>query len=359
MKSLLRLLLKSQHHPNRSGRAQTDKGMTLVELLVGSIMAFLIITPMLAFVVDMLNTDRREQVKSNTEQDLQAAVDFIAQDLSQAIYIYDNIDINGGTRGTVTVTGIRSQLPEDGDPNQTPILVFWKRQQIKNAFPVNFTSTPVPRDCRPNVAPGTAGECNDTYVLSLVAYYQIKETTPNSTWCQPSGGPCPSRIARYEIRDGVKNPNPPLPTYPYYDPPGDNEYAPDRAFNPSFDISKPTLNVTNPGQRANPEVLVNYIDHSPGPLVTGNECTIALGTPMDTTGVTPRPIPETTLRISPPDSLNSFYACVDTSKNIARVTLRGNSLRRLQANYTNYTDEKSAYFPTASVQVQGLGGLGK
>jgi hypothetical protein len=37
-------------------------------------MAFLIITPMLAFVVDMLNTDRREQVKSNTEQDIQAAL---------------------------------------------------------------------------------------------------------------------------------------------------------------------------------------------------------------------------------------------------------------------------------------------
>jgi type II secretory pathway pseudopilin PulG len=85
MKSLLRLLLKSQHQRNRSGPAQTEKGMTLVELLVGSIMAFLIITPMLAFVVDMLNTDRREQVKSNTEQDIQAAVDFIAQDLSQAI----------------------------------------------------------------------------------------------------------------------------------------------------------------------------------------------------------------------------------------------------------------------------------
>jgi hypothetical protein len=32
--------------------------MTLVELLVGAIMAFLIITPMLGFVVDMLNTDR-------------------------------------------------------------------------------------------------------------------------------------------------------------------------------------------------------------------------------------------------------------------------------------------------------------
>lgn len=74
MKNLLRLLLKTQQQQNRSGQAQTEKGMTLVELLVGAIMAFLIITPMLGFVVDMLNTDRREQVKANTEQDIQAAL---------------------------------------------------------------------------------------------------------------------------------------------------------------------------------------------------------------------------------------------------------------------------------------------
>jgi Tfp pilus assembly protein PilW len=74
MKTLLRLLLKSQHQRKPLRAAQTEKGMTLVELLVGAIMAFLIITPMLGFVVDMLNTDRREQVKSNTEQDIQAAV---------------------------------------------------------------------------------------------------------------------------------------------------------------------------------------------------------------------------------------------------------------------------------------------
>ena len=319
-------------------------------------MAFLILTPMLAFVVDMLNTDRREQVKSNTEQDIQAAVDFIAQDLSQAIYIYDNIDINGGTRGTVTVTGIKSQLPESTDPNKTPILVFWKRQQIKNAVPIEKAKKP--SDCPPN----GSSECNDTYVLSLVAYYQIKETTPNSTWCQPSGTPCPTRIVRYEIRDGVKNPYSSNSANPYYYDPGTNAYAPDGAFNPSFDINKPTLNVTTVGKTADSkEVLVNYIDHSSGPLVTGSECTKALGNPMDPTGVTPQRIPETTLRIPspPPDNkVNGFYACVDTSKNIARVTIRGNSLRRIQTD-ADYDDKKAAYFPTASVQVQGLGATGK
>src|SRR4028118_1116527 len=117
MKTLLRLLLKSQHQRNRSEPAQTDKGMTLIELLVGAVMAFLIITPMIGFVVDMLNTDRREQVKSNTEQDVQAALDFIAQDLSQAIYIYDNRALNGSPGANEDP--VAPQLPIK--PNGTPI----------------------------------------------------------------------------------------------------------------------------------------------------------------------------------------------------------------------------------------------
>jgi type II secretory pathway pseudopilin PulG len=363
MKSLLRLLLKSQHQRNLSGPAQTDKGMTLVELLVGAIMAFLILTPMLAFVVDMLNTDRREQVKSNTEQDIQAAVDFIAQDLSQAIYIYDNIDINGGTRGTVTVTGIKSQLPEFNDPTKIPILVFWKRQQIKSSVPINNSIT-TPKNCNAN-----AISCNDTYVLSLVAYYQFKDN--EATWCQPSGGTggnCPTRIARYEIRDGVRKPDPVasdnnLPYYNVIDTNPDTQ-QPDPAFNKDFDLSKPTENVTIPDQLKNgssgatkPQVLVNYIDHTtPGPTLSATECKTALGNPTDPKDTT-KLLDEGTLQVSD-GATNSFYACVDTGRNIARVTIRGNSLRRLQADAL-YNPNNSAYFPTATVQVQGLGARGE
>jgi type II secretory pathway pseudopilin PulG len=368
MKTLLRLLLKSQHPRNRSEPAQTDKGMTLVELLVGAIMAFLIITPMLGFVVDMLNTDRREQVKSTTEQDIQAAVDFIAQDLSQAIYIYDNNPAPTST-ATTTATGIPALLagkfiPPENPGTQTPILVFWKRRQIKYAVPVNTTTTTQPNDCiRGETAPGTKGECNDTYVLSLVAYYQVNDK--QNTWCQPSGNDCPTRIARYEISDGVKNPNPPDPAKPYYYDPDTNNpyYAPHKAFNKEFDISKPTENVTIVDKAwGAPEVLVNYIDHSPKELAV-DECQKALGTPKTQIGLAaPTDVLEDTLKVtdkSSPKSINSFYACVDTSKNIARVTIRGNSLRRLQPTGADYDDKKSAYFPTASVQVQGLGATGK
>ncbi len=347
MKTLLRLLLKSQHQRNHSGRGQTEKGMTLVELLVGAIMAFLIITPMLGFVVDMLNTDRREQVKSNTEQDLQAAVDFIAQDLSQALYIYDNDGIKA----------IKDSLkPPASGPQGTPILVFWKRELQKNALPVNPTAkdTPNPTTCS---SPDTP--CNDAYVLSLVAYYHIiNDTNPASIWCQPSGNSCPTRIVRYQIRDGLKDPKATDPANdPYYVTveQGQRQSA---AYNRLFNLSKPLENVTKPNTNLDSaEVLVNYIDHGTNPPLTGNECRTALGNPTTQTGATTSPISEDTLKVT--TNINSFYACVDTERNLARVTIRGNSLRRLQPNNADYDAKKSAYFPTASVQVQGLGARGQ
>jgi hypothetical protein len=156
----------------------------------------------------------------------------------------------------------------------------------------------------------------------------------------------------------VKNPDSQNLTNPYYYAADENEYAPDAAFNPRFDISKPLVDVVRPVQNLESQVLVNYIDHSQGPTVPADVCTSALGNPTTQTGDR---IPEDTLKVTDRLSAlntNSFYACVDTSKNIARVTIRGNSLRRIQTD-ANYALNKSAYFPTASVQVQGLGARGR
>ena len=347
MKNLLRLLLKSQHPRNRAHPTQKEQGMTLIELLIGTVMAFLILTPMLAFVVDMLNTDRREQVKTNTEQDIQAALDFIAQDLSQAIYIYDNNTINNpGPDGT---PGIRDQLPDP--PDGTPILVFWKRQQIRNAVSVNTVDRVVPKLCNTD-------NCNDTYVRSLVAYYQIRKADP--IWCQPLVN-CPTRIARFEIREGVRNPDSLDPDKPYYDDTQANAgQQVDLGFNPNFDFSQPRLSVTQGDDFPQAEVLVNYIDHTPLPpaqVPTGPQCETLLGvTPP--TGPGAPPFNANDLLITDGPS-HSFYACVDTSRNLARVTIRGNSLRRLQPDNANYDPKKAAYFPTASVQVQGRGARGQ
>ncbi len=366
MKTLLRLLLKSQHQRNRSAPDQTEKGVTLIELLIGTVMAFLIITPMLAFVVDMLNTDRREQVKANTEQDIQAAVDFIAQDLSQAIYIYDNRALSGPLGPNEQA--VRPQLPPN--PNGTPILVFWKRQQLRNSLPINPT---VAASVKPKTCAQNPNQCNDTYVSSLVAYYQVRDN--EQTWCQPSGGDCPTRIVRYEIRDGIDrlpDPSTGNPPTPYGIANTTEAQQTDPAFNTStnpltsFNLNNPTRNVTNPAGintngAGNPQVLVNYIDHSTQnvPVPTGENCQTLLGfvPPAVTPTGTPAFAPNHLLITD--GSTHSFYACVDTQRNLARVTIRGNSQRRLQPNNANYDANKSAFFPTASVQVQGLGAIGK
>jgi hypothetical protein len=311
-------------------------------------MAFLILTPMLAFVVDMLNTDRREQLKANTEQDIQAALDFIAQDLSQAIYIYDNNTLNTAAPGA---TAVKDQLPTV--PDGTPILVFWKRHQIRNAVSVNTVTRVQPKLCTPNT-------CNDTYVRSLVAYYQVRDTQP--IWCQPLGPDCPTRIARVEIKEGVRNPGSANPNQPYYNK---NQVKPGQevsdGFNPNFDFSQPRLNVTQGSLFPPSEVLVNYIDHTPLPSTvpppTGLQCQTLLGVTPPTAPGAPAFDPNDLLITD--GSSHSFYACVDTSRNLARVTIRGNSLRRLQPDNANYDPKKSAFFPTGSVQVQGRGARGQ
>ncbi|OCQ91444.1 prepilin-type N-terminal cleavage/methylation domain-containing protein [Oscillatoriales cyanobacterium USR001] len=350
MKSLLKLLLKTHFRRNCSKVADTVGGFTLIELLVAMIMTFLILTPLLAFVVDVLNTDRKEQVKSNTEQEIQAALDFISEDLGQAIYIYDNEGINTATNN------INDKLPHNIDAAAgTPILVFWKRQLMKKVLPTLATSG----DC---AATGTDTTCNDSYVFSLVAYYLKQDNT--AIWCQPAGGTCPARITRYQYRDGVINTN---VTPPAYFPVTDTLRGaePDDFVPFSLSISGANLQAkmnqwprqVDGGTRAititapTAQVLVNYIDTSTVTAIT-DECKKALGNPKLPDGTTDAA--ETKLRIS--TTSNSFYVCVDSTKTVARVTIRGNALRKLQNNAT-YSSAGSAFFPTASVQVQGLGVL--
>jgi Tfp pilus assembly protein PilW len=121
-----------------SQRSHKTGGFTLIELLVGIIMTSLIITPLLGLVINMMDTDRKEQAKATSEQEIQAALDYIARDLDQAFFIYDGFGLNR----------IRNNLPKVGDdPNQDatgePVLVFWKRKFLPNSLPI----------------PGATGDC--------------------------------------------------------------------------------------------------------------------------------------------------------------------------------------------------------
>lgn len=309
----LRLLMSSQL--KRSKLNQKSGGFTLIELVVAMVLAGLVITPLFGFMHNIMDTERKEQAKATSDQEIQSALDYIAQDLKQAVYIYDAEGLNNIS--TNTPPGIKNQIPPvaaaSGCQNTisttcVPVLVFWKRELRQNVLP-----------------------SGDAFVYSLVGYYLIKGNNGSETWSNAA------RIGRFQIRDGVRNPTTPT------------SYITGEIPSPGFQLFDLTvtgitlkdkmnrwLKKANENYTVNALTLVDFIDQS-------------------TDGITAN-CPATTQQV-PSTLAGGFYACVDSSRTWAQIYIRGNALARIENNST-YSANKSSYFPTVSIQVQGRGLLG-
>ncbi|WP_448267770.1 hormogonium polysaccharide secretion pseudopilin HpsC [Nostoc sp. DSM 114159] len=332
--NILRWLLGTQLKP--SHKQNKNSGFTLIELLVAMLIAFLVITPLLSFMIGILNTDGQEQAKATSEQEIKAALDYITRDLQQAIYIYDATGIaclsgtvDASTDNTCPNAGTTgNQLPNGTD--KVPVLVFWKRELINQAITITGTQK------------------DDTFVYSLVAYYLIKDT--NTTWSNAA------RIARWEIKDGVPNSTssartdcPGFTTADKYLP------CPDKGFKP-FDLSQKGITLQakmnswagGGSYDQVPVVLVDFIDQT----TTAQETPTATATVTCSTGFSQVPAVANLAR-------RGFYACVDSvsadNRSAAEVYLRGNAQARLIQDETKarYAQSKSSYFPSANIKVQG------
>lgn len=342
MNYLPQLILRIASLKNRSQLAKANAGFTMIELLVGAIIAFIIITPLLGMVVNLLNDDQRESAKASTEQDVQASLDYISEDVSQAVYIYDQDGI-----GKITSTAGTSPIPTDIG---TPVLVFWKRTVVPNAIPVSGCTPTANSDCK-----------DDSFVMSLVAYY-LQQSSVGSPWCSDTTDltKCPLNIARVEIRDGVKDPK----NYLQYIDEDDSTIGRDGWFNPDFNLAEPktllrgiTTGARNTGD-PKPEVLASYIDHSTAPGVPAPAiCSDVLNLTEDELTELEENEGVTDAELQVGDK-SSFYSCVNSNKTLARVYIRGNALRRIQTDAA-YTTTGKAFFPTGTIQVQGNSRLGK
>ncbi|NEP83748.1 MAG: type II secretion system protein, partial [Okeania sp. SIO3B3] len=297
MQGLLKFLIKSRLKQKYSYSVLSVSGFTMIELLVGTIIAFLITVPMLGFVVDILNRDVKEQAKATTEREIQAAAEYLSQDLSQAIYIYDPEDEDFET--------FRAQLPYEGEDDKTLSLVFWKRHLITNAICPESFGDPI-TGCSDD-------EKDDIYVYSLVAYYLIDDD--NAIWCQPAGSNC-KRIARVQIRDGIKDPD----NFTQYIAENDKKIGRSKGYNPDFDINKP-LEWTNSGEEfPSHDVLVNYIE--------------------------------------------DFSELQVTNNRLAKIEIVGNAKRRIPGQFKVVEctdidkDRTSPYCPTVAIQVRAGGSVG-
>ncbi len=337
-------------------KSNQNAGFTLIELLVAMIISFLVITPLLTFMINILDTDRREQAKSNSEQEVQTAVDYIAQDLQQAIYIYD-------AKG---IKAIRERLRFAGDTDRVPVLVFWKRKIIEDAIKVTSTTTK---------------KTNDASSYSLVSYYLIKNNNVNNDskiWSDQF------RIARFEFNDGITDPDIPVkdgkPNYSIKDPdkgfirPNSKAQGTiENSMNAWADESVPNYDVNKKA-----DVLIDFVDASQDTTLKPiKECYYEQDNEeKDGKVIDIRTVPASTqadkkqaLRIPAMTGTyvdknattfkeagnGSFYACVNIDKVTATIFIRGNAYARINtdSDSNKYDESKKSFFPVAKIQVKG------
>jgi len=337
LKFLLTNQLKRPRQSNKTG------GFTLIELLVAVVLAFLVIAPLLGFMVNIMQTDRNEQAKANSEQEIQAALDYISRDLQQAVYIYDQPALTNVHADLPTPdSGIKDQIPPgsgaiDGCPDDTscvPVLAFWKLENMQEVVPMETPPAP-PTNCLTVSDDVRQQKCNDAKVYSLVVYYRITDDPCTAPWS------CAARIGRFEIHDGVRgntpdNRNTPGDDESYVDENNDT-IGRDKGFAPFKLDEQGTLDqkmkawekegeaYTNPIQ-----ILVDYIDKEVD-ATTGQ----GKGFTVNFTDINPEP---------------------DVVDQVVEVSIRGNALARIRKGEPPaYSQSAAAYFPQSTVRIKGLG----
>ncbi len=345
MLKLLKLLLTYQFRNSQPSRR--NSGFTLIELLVGLILAFLVIIPLLGFMVNLLSTDRQEQAKANTEQEIQAALNYIARDLDQAVYIYDGYGVDE----------ITDQLPQVD--NGVPVLVFWKRQFIPKVIP-----TATGANC-----PDDNDRCDDAFVYALVAYYLQRDPTcaTTNTWS------CTARISRIQLRDAVSDERVQAGDERAQKDDGFKLFQPERAS--SVEAAMNAWEKGDEDYNKEPEVLIDYIDQTPEttgtlaapiqlpkascPSIVRETAPPATTLDYTITDFGPQQSPSrTALTNKFTNPITGFYACVDTEKNSAQVFIRGNALARIRSKTSpppTYVYSQHTYFPKGSIQVKKRG----
>lgn len=289
MIKILKFIFKNQFKASKS--LDKSAGFTLVELLIALAMSSVMITVLLQFMITMITTDSDEEIKINSEQEIQIALDYISRDLQQAIYIYDAAGINA----------IKDQLRYPDDTTKTPILVFWKREILDN---------------------NSAGEDNS----SLVVYYL--DNSSSTIWSKAA------RISRWQIKKNDPGFNPfNIAQYNTVEEAMNNWEKSGTAYTDAADV------------------LIDYVDQTTPPTDQTIPPTPPAATCPDNT-ITP---PITWSKITPSNDMTGFYACVDKANTTAKVFIRGNALARRESNpnLIKYENDKKSYFPTANAIVQG------
>jgi Tfp pilus assembly protein PilW len=324
-------------------------GFTLIELLVVTVIAGGIVAGLMFIVVQLLGVDQRESARSETQREMQMALDFMSSELREAVYVYDAnslLGIGAGGRSTSSTAtdgvNLNTILPAALFNESTPVLAFWKHQPFPTAA-VNACA---------NVAQRATLElqgvpCNAGSSYALVVYSLSTRDPAPKTW---SGQ---ARITRYTFTQFQQNGT---VTAGYASPATTGfrswPYGPNVTTGATENLLGGRINT------AQITPLVDFVSTNPTTFVSATN-------PINTTPGCPAEYGNVATTMTPPGAwltgnlanVRSFYACVregqeDTNAEVA-LYLQGNAVGRPGV----LTPDN--FLPTLQTRVLGRGVLSR
>lgn len=143
------------------------------------VISSIVTSGLLYLVVEIMQVDRREASLDQVQRDMQRAINYIGDDLQEALYVYSD------PASIATLLGADTQFPNETE--DTPVLAFWRVDPIEDNLP----------DCT-SYAAGTPAlsQCESLRIrqasYTLVVYVQ-RTNDGNANW------PGQSRLIRYEL----------------------------------------------------------------------------------------------------------------------------------------------------------------
>jgi prepilin-type N-terminal cleavage/methylation domain-containing protein len=249
-------------------RLTLRSGFTLIELLIAVVVGGIIVSTMLYLVVELLQINRREEVLTQTQQDMRRALDYIARDAGEAVYIYPtpfagiDTDLETDTNGDDDKTNDEDiELIDQIDnfpADAVPVLAFWRLDPLD---PTNKkTQELFDKDCNKDFTGTKISECNTLKArqgyYTLVIYAQQKNDD-DTLW----GGQ--ARIIRYELPKYSSANLPNLVDNPgYAEPTGENNSFANWVKGPGTANGRSTVltdYLDNPVPDQSPECPANYL----------------------------------------------------------------------------------------------------
>lgn len=159
----------------RSGRTPklnpaNNSGFTLTEILVSMIIAGLVMSGLLGLMVELLTSDARETARTETQREMQMALDYISSDIRESVHVYDGNCIDGTTD---SCTGFVDAISLD---NSVPVLAFWKLEDLPKSV-VDESCSSDEYDQNDTVVPCLSGRS-----YSLIVYYLTRNEENDDIW---------------------------------------------------------------------------------------------------------------------------------------------------------------------------------